>query len=605
MRVRAGFLIAALLLFLPEVAHAAEPPAAKSGNVAYVTTLDEPNTVSARFQQRGDTTLMFLSTLRGLSIYDVTDPDAPEKLGSLDDPHFENEDVDVQGDYALISNDPSEGAGRLDVIDVSDPAQPEIVGTVSTGTLDLYQGPIFDALGLIDLPADVRGGTGHTASFVPGTDYVYLAGTAAGIDIVDLSDPTEPEIVGNFPAEEATGDVASHDVQYDQAGLAWIAGYGGTAAYDVSDPLHPVLVHDTDAAGESTYADDPTGDGSGLNDYIHHNSMRIRNGSLAEPPAGADPAADSDVVLITEEDYNRPTCAGAGSFETWRIGDDDKLRNVGRFDVETGGSQALCSAHYFDERGGLVAQGFYEQGTRFLDVSDPADIRQVGFWIPQENMTWGALYVPSDPTGEIVYALDHLRGIDVLRIDRPAVEPPPDDGGGGTTPAPTVAAPVSTGAPDLSVRIADGRSRAQRGRRLRYRVRVRNHGTAAARNATVRVQLPRAVRHLRGGTLRARRTIRWRIASLAPGRARTLNLFVRVRPRARARAFTLRASASAPGERNRRDNRARDRNRLPRPTQGAATARMTAVVAPPVTGTARTARGVGLFAGLCRLVVAS
>ena len=193
------------------------------------------------------------------------------------------------------------------------------------------------------------------------------------------------------------------------------------------------------------------------------------------------------------------------------------------------------------------------------------------------------------------------------------MEPPPDDGGGsttappagGTSPAPTVVAPVSTGAPDLSVRIADGRSRAQRGRQLRYRVRVRNHGTAAARNATVRVQLPRAVRHLRGGTLRARRTIRWRIASLAPGRARTLNLFVRVRPRARARAFTLRASASAPGERNRRDNRARDRNRLPRPTQGAATARMAAVVAPPVTGTARAARGVGLFAGLCRLVVAS
>ena len=54
-RVRAGFLIAALLLLLPEVARAAEPPAAKSDNVAYVTTLDEPNTVSARFQQRGAT----------------------------------------------------------------------------------------------------------------------------------------------------------------------------------------------------------------------------------------------------------------------------------------------------------------------------------------------------------------------------------------------------------------------------------------------------------------------------------------------------------------------------------------------------------------------
>jgi len=34
----------------------------------YLTTLDEPNAVSARFQQRDAETLMFLSMLRGLSI---------------------------------------------------------------------------------------------------------------------------------------------------------------------------------------------------------------------------------------------------------------------------------------------------------------------------------------------------------------------------------------------------------------------------------------------------------------------------------------------------------------------------------------------------------
>jgi Domain of unknown function DUF11/LVIVD repeat len=560
-RVCAGFLIAGLVL-LPGVADAAEPPAAKSDNVSYVTTLDEPATVSARFQQRGARTLMFLSTLRGLSIYDVSDPEAPEKLGALDLPHFENEDVDVRGNFALISNDPSEGAGRLYVIDVSDPAAPVVRGSLATGTLDLYQGPIFNALGLIELPAEVTGGTGHTASFVD-DDHVYLAGTAAGIDIVDVSNPDAPVKVGNFPAEEATGDVASHDVQFDQAGLAWIAGYGGTAAYDVSDPLDPQLVYETDAAGESTYVDDPTNDGSSLNDYIHHNSMRIPNGSLAAPPAGADPAADSDVVLITEEDYNRPTCAGAGSFETWRIGDDDKLHNLGRFDVEAGGTQALCSAHYFDERGGLVAQGFYEQGTRFLDISDPADVRQVGYWIPQENMTWGALYVPSDPSGEVVYALDNLRGIDVLRIDRPSEPAPPGDGGTpaapppGGLPPPAVVAPTATGAPDLSVRIADGRSRAQRGRQLRYRVRVRNHGTAAARNAIVRVRLPAAVEHLRGGTLRPRRTIRWRIVSLAAGKRRTLNLFVRVRPRASARLHAARERLGAGRAQPSRQPRAR------------------------------------------------
>ena len=78
----------------------------------------------------------------------------------------------------------------------------------------------------------------------------------------------------------------------------------------------------------------------------------------------------------------------------------------------------LCSAHYFDQRDGLVAEGWYEEGTRFLDVRDPAGIRQVGFWVPTKGETWSVLFAPTDPKGQIVYALDFARGIDVLRIDR-------------------------------------------------------------------------------------------------------------------------------------------------------------------------------------------
>ncbi len=78
----------------------------------------------------------------------------------------------------------------------------------------------------------------------------------------------------------------------------------------------------------------------------------------------------------------------------------------------------LCSAHYFDERDGLVAIGWYEEGTRFLDVRDPAGIRQVGYWVPTKGETWATYFPPTDRTGEIVYSLDFARGIDVLRIDR-------------------------------------------------------------------------------------------------------------------------------------------------------------------------------------------
>ena len=137
-----------------------------------------------------------------------------------------------------------------------------------------------------------------------------------------MTDPDGPHYATprNFPAPEATGGLATHDVQFDQAGRALITGAGGTAIYDVTNPLLPTLVAKTDASGESDYDEDFGADGSTLNDLIHHNSHRLPNASLASPPPGPEP--DSNVMVITEEDYSRPTCAGAGSLQTWQIGGD-------------------------------------------------------------------------------------------------------------------------------------------------------------------------------------------------------------------------------------------------------------------------------------------
>ena len=38
-----------------------------------------------------------------------------------------------------------------------------------------------------------------------------------------------------------------------------------------------------------------------------------------------------------------------------------------------------CSAHWFTVRGNIVAQAYYEQGVRFIDVSDPANPVQTGW----------------------------------------------------------------------------------------------------------------------------------------------------------------------------------------------------------------------------------
>jgi uncharacterized repeat protein (TIGR01451 family) len=542
---------------------AAAPPVAPiaSKNVSYLRTLDETNAVSIRFNGN----LMYLSTLRGLAIYDVARPDVPRRLGFLNLPHFQNEDVDmsVGGRFVLISNDPSEGAGRLYLIDVSNPAAPRIRSSFDTGLIDPGLGPFFP-----ELPF----GVGHTASCIADCRYAYLAGTSVGIAIVDLTNPDLPRFVKRFEAAEATG-LTSHDLQLDQTGLAWVAGANGTAAYDVSNPASPAPkpIFRTDAKGKSDYDQDFGADGSTLNDFIHHNSLRLRNSSLAAPPPGADLNGPSNVVLITEEDYQRPACRGAGSVQAWGISSDvdDKgvplLHPLDSWEVEVDeGAQTLCSAHYFDERAGLLTQGWYEQGTRFLDVTNPRDLRQVGYWIPARNVTWGAYFAPTDPKGEIVYALDHSRGVDVIRLDRLA---PPDP---GPPPRRGAGSPGSGARLNLAVSITDGRRRALPGQRLRFALRVRNRSRVAARNVAVTARLPAGLSRLAGRRVLRSRTVSFRLGTLGARRVRTLRFAARVRARPGTRPLLTTARLRARGDISPLDDFATDRTLLGRGRRAAA-----------------------------------
>jgi hypothetical protein len=77
-----------------------------------------------------------------------------------------------------------------------------------------------------------------------------------------------------------------------------------------------------------------------------------------------------------------------------------------------------CSSHWFEASKDIAAVGWYEQGTRFLDVSSPRKIRQVGYYIPANGSTWAAYWSPTDPSRSIVYTTDAYLGVDVLKVAR-------------------------------------------------------------------------------------------------------------------------------------------------------------------------------------------
>ena len=435
LRLLAPTLLAALLVAAP--ASALET----SAGVSYIRTVPEPGIVSARAVGN----LLYVSALSGVSIYDVSDPRNPVRIGRLELPNAQNEDVDVGNGIMLISDDPYGGRGVLHVVDVRDPRNPRVLSRYSTW-----------APGLLELvpPPRRKGGIGHTATCIKDCRWAWLAGSPYGIEVVDLRDPTHPRFAGKLPVRHAAGLFGTHDVQVDAGGLAWVAGSRGTAAYDVTDPARPRLRIHTDRRG----AVGP------WNDVIHHNSLRISDRTL----------------LVTEEDL-RPGCRRAGTFQTWAIGARGVARPRDRFGVERDGrARVLCSAHYFEHRDGLVAAGFFEQGVRFLSVADPRRIRQVGYYVAEPAMVWGAMYARADPAGEVIHVLDHAKGIDVIEVDRSALTPV-------RRPGRPRRGPVQL---EVIGAVDDGLDVARPGQRLTVRLAAGRDTGPVARNVRLELELP-------------------------------------------------------------------------------------------------------------------
>jgi hypothetical protein len=137
------------------------------------------------------------------SLVDARDPSAPRLLASLSD--FVS-DARVRGDLLYAT-----GRNGLEIFDVEDPSAP------------VEQGGLAEGVGeTLDLDGD----------------HVYVAGRAAGLLVVDVSNPESPTLVARVEALE-------HAEIVEVAGsIAWVGGhpYGGVWAVDVSRPEAPAIV---------------------------------------------------------------------------------------------------------------------------------------------------------------------------------------------------------------------------------------------------------------------------------------------------------------------------------------------------------------------------
>lgn len=331
---------------------------------------------------------------QGLIVIDATVPRVPVVVGALPLPHFENEDVDFGGNTLLISADGLTGSA-LFVVDITVPTTPRLKGA--------YKFTSNGNWGTI-------GGPGHIANCIADCRYAYVTGAGgAWVAVVDLGDPaqltTVPILLGAFRPPNASG--VTHDVNVDPQGTVWLTGSHGLSAYRVAgsgaSPANPVHL--------ATFATTAT-----QNTFILHNSLR---------PNKHDGSA-GDYVYVTEENWLHldNSCAGAGRFEVYRYSG-GSITHVTNYSLDpssglytngAGPLGLLCSAHWFDyspDRD-LIAIGWYMQGVRFLDVSEPANVRQIGYWLAPDSTASAAYFHPQDRS--IVYVADYSRGVDVLHV---------------------------------------------------------------------------------------------------------------------------------------------------------------------------------------------
>ncbi|MCP5516642.1 MAG: hypothetical protein H7A45_05190 [Verrucomicrobiales bacterium] len=189
----------------------------------------------------------YVTTWSGLQVFDISHPASPQPVGAYDtssDTHeWFTRRVAVSGNYACVAEtwwdqgqSYTDQQGRLEVIDVKDPANPRRVGGY-----------------------DTSGGARAVAmsgshAYVAETWYDQEAQTSKGlVEVIDLSDPANLRLVSRYETKGAANDVTVAGTYAYVAGGRFdeTAGHhqDGLTILDISNPANLQRVGSYDLAG--------------------------------------------------------------------------------------------------------------------------------------------------------------------------------------------------------------------------------------------------------------------------------------------------------------------------------------------------------------------
>lgn len=305
----------------------------------------------------------------GVHVFDVSNPAAPVEIGT----------ELTHGASSLLLNGTSlhvTGSYRFRVLDVSTPTAPSEVGQfVSAGSA-------YDV--------DVAG------------NHAYVASSARGLHVLDISDRTNPVTVGH--ADVDAGAVLDLSTVGDIVYAA--SQFAGLRVFDVQDPANPVEI-----AQHATpdYARGVSADGS-------HAYVADLSGGLRVFDVG-NPAAPVEIGSLALSGSSNHVCLRG---DVAYVANGDAGLSV--VDVSTPAAPALIGTA---SSAGYTADVFVEAdyayladfggGLRVLDVSNPAAPAVAGTW-DEPGLTIGGVTVQ----GGFAYLMDAGEGMFVIDVTDPA-----------------------------------------------------------------------------------------------------------------------------------------------------------------------------------------
>ncbi len=300
-----------------------------------------------------------------LEIIDVSDPESPQLLGSYDLP-ADAYDLAVSGGIACIGS----GDDRLLILDVSDPANPTLLGSHA------FASSFFHQLTLSG-------------------DRIFLTNQAV-LEIIDISDPTAPHTLSMFGLEDYAGML---DIVGD---LLYVGEeFGALEIIDVSDSRHPVLrgVLDTGSADIAGVA--VVGDTAALT--YPDVGLQMVDVSTPSNPAAIGTWTAWEWAMSMAVSGTLAVVGQMGSLKTVDLSDPLHPRYRGSVDL-SGYSDDVAA------EGDLAYVALDDQGLQIVDLIDPDNPFLAGLLAPTERTVGVAV------SGSYAYTLDSSGGNGLLHI---------------------------------------------------------------------------------------------------------------------------------------------------------------------------------------------